>query len=81
MFLKVSVSLDYPIVALEYFFAVNDDNVCAGSIKADKDILKFVQSSKTIMEADSNDENKTNKAFPVPTSSEMRNAMKSMRSY
>ncbi|GFX01761.1 hypothetical protein TNCV_2921471 [Trichonephila clavipes] len=38
---------------------------------ADKDILEFVQSSKDIIDEDS--ENETNIAAPVPTSSEMRN--------
>uniref|UniRef100_A0A8C4RFJ1 HTH CENPB-type domain-containing protein n=1 Tax=Erpetoichthys calabaricus TaxID=27687 RepID=A0A8C4RFJ1_ERPCA len=44
-------------------------------------ILEFVQSSKNIIDADSDDENEMNNAAPVPTSSEMRNIMKSMRSY
>ncbi|GFS68641.1 hypothetical protein TNCV_1958731 [Trichonephila clavipes] len=48
---------------------------------ADKDILKFVQSSQIIIDADSDDENEMNNAGPVPTSSEMGNIMKSMRSY
>ncbi|GFT91218.1 uncharacterized protein TNCV_4044491 [Trichonephila clavipes] len=44
---------------------------------ADKNILEFVQSSKNIIDADSDDE----KAAPVSTSSEMRNIMKSMHSF
>ncbi|GFW48549.1 uncharacterized protein TNCV_1111081 [Trichonephila clavipes] len=36
---------------------------------------------KNIIDADSDDESGTNNAAPVPTSSEMRNIMKSMRSY
>ncbi|GFW06114.1 hypothetical protein TNCV_4479061 [Trichonephila clavipes] len=40
-----------------------------------------VQSSKNIIDADSDDENEMNEAAPVPTSSEMKNVMKSMRSY
>ncbi|GFV73013.1 putative DD41D transposase [Trichonephila clavipes] len=40
---------------------------------ADKDILEFVQSSKNIFDADSDNENEMNNAAPVPTSSEMRN--------
>ncbi|GFV25658.1 hypothetical protein TNCV_3851421 [Trichonephila clavipes] len=47
---------------------------------AGKDILEFVQSSESIDE-DSKEENHMNNAAPVPTSSEMRNFMKSMRSY
>ncbi|GFW98143.1 hypothetical protein TNCV_2491971 [Trichonephila clavipes] len=43
----------------------------------DKDILEFVQSShKSIIEADSDDENAMNNAAPVPTSSEMKHVTK-----
>ncbi|GFU17133.1 uncharacterized protein TNCV_1853871 [Trichonephila clavipes] len=45
----------------------------------DKDILQFVQSSKNILDADSEDENERNNSAPVPTSSEMRNIMKTTR--
>ncbi|GFW20555.1 hypothetical protein TNCV_1047801 [Trichonephila clavipes] len=48
---------------------------------ANKDILEFVQCSKNIIEADSDDKNELNNATPVPTSSELRNIMKSMSSY
>ncbi|GFU48356.1 hypothetical protein TNCV_3342481 [Trichonephila clavipes] len=37
--------------------------------------------SKNIIYADSYDENEMNNAAPVPTSSEMRNIMESMRNY
>ncbi|GFX58918.1 hypothetical protein TNCV_806221 [Trichonephila clavipes] len=43
---------------------------------AEKDILEFVQSSKTIIDTDSDNENEMTNANPVPTSSEMRNIMK-----
>ncbi|GFV47925.1 hypothetical protein TNCV_3043971 [Trichonephila clavipes] len=43
---------------------------------ADKDFLELVQSSKN-----SDGENEMNDAASVPKSSEMRNIMKSMRSY
>ncbi|GFU57139.1 uncharacterized protein TNCV_1780022 [Trichonephila clavipes] len=46
---------------------------------ADKDILEFAQSSKNIIDLDFDDENEM--ISPVYTSSEMRNIMKSMRSY
>ncbi|GFX05545.1 hypothetical protein TNCV_3434491 [Trichonephila clavipes] len=59
----------------------DDDNMCIAPIMADKDILEFVQSSKNIIDTDSDDENETNNAAPVLTSSEIRNVMKSMRSY
>ncbi|GFV72980.1 hypothetical protein TNCV_1734481 [Trichonephila clavipes] len=48
---------------------------------ADKDILEFVQSSKNVIDADSDDENEINNAAPVPTSSEMRNAVNSLSIY
>ncbi|GFT14469.1 hypothetical protein TNCV_4004381 [Trichonephila clavipes] len=70
-----------PIVLLEELIAVNDDNVCTAPIMADKGILEFVQSSKNIIDSDSDDENEMNKAALVPTSSEMWNVKKSMRSY
>ncbi|GFX93867.1 hypothetical protein TNCV_3412301 [Trichonephila clavipes] len=41
----------------------------------DKNIWEFAQSSKNIIDADFLDENETNNAAPVPTSSEMRNIM------
>ncbi|GFS76248.1 hypothetical protein TNCV_4667901 [Trichonephila clavipes] len=69
--------IDCPIVLSEDFVAVDDDNVY--SPKYGKDILEFVQCSKNITEADSEDENEMNNAAPVPTSSEMRNVMKNMR--
>ncbi|GFY11333.1 hypothetical protein TNCV_4473161 [Trichonephila clavipes] len=43
-----------------------------------KDIFEFVQSSKNIIDADSDDENEMNYAAHVPTSSEMRNIMKKL---
>ncbi|GFW51520.1 hypothetical protein TNCV_4211981 [Trichonephila clavipes] len=48
---------------------------------AEKDILKLDQRLKNIIDADSDDESKMNKAALVPTVLEMRNVMKSMRSY
>ncbi|GFW09437.1 hypothetical protein TNCV_3995441 [Trichonephila clavipes] len=48
---------------------------------ADNDILEFVQLLKSIIDADAGDENEVKNAAPVPTSSEMRNIMKNMRSY
>ncbi|GFW05608.1 uncharacterized protein TNCV_4983781 [Trichonephila clavipes] len=43
-----------------------------------KNILELVHSEKNI-DADSDDENEINNAAPVPTSSEMRNIMKTTR--
>ncbi|GFW74607.1 DDE-1 domain-containing protein [Trichonephila clavipes] len=77
---KIRKTLGLPIVLSEEFIAV-EDNVCIAQIMADKNILEFVQSSKNITDADSDDENEMNNAAPVPTESEMRNIMKSMRSH
>ncbi|GFT29662.1 hypothetical protein TNCV_4890881 [Trichonephila clavipes] len=73
--------LDSHIVLLEEFISVDDDNICTVPIMADKDILEFVQSSKNIIDTNYDDENEMNNAAPVPTSSEMRNVMKSKSSY
>ncbi|GFV83169.1 hypothetical protein TNCV_1898961 [Trichonephila clavipes] len=66
---------DYPAVSSE-FIAVKDDSACTGPIVADKDIFEFVQSSKNIIDVDSDRENDANNADPVPTSSGMRNIMR-----
>ncbi|GFX27549.1 hypothetical protein TNCV_4996041 [Trichonephila clavipes] len=66
---------DCPIVSSHEFVAVNDDNVRKAPIMTDKDILEFVQSLKM------KDEHEVNIATSIPTSSEMRNTRKSMRSY
>ncbi|GFV95813.1 hypothetical protein TNCV_1728631 [Trichonephila clavipes] len=72
---KTPAGLNCPIILSEEFPTVEDDNVCAAPI-ADKETLEFVQNSKRIMGADSDDGNEMNNAAPVPTSSEMRNIMK-----
>ncbi|GFU64480.1 hypothetical protein TNCV_333211 [Trichonephila clavipes] len=63
----------------EEFAAVEEDHVCTALIMADKGILKFVQISKNIIDADSDDKNYMNYTASVQTSSEKRNIMKSMR--
>ncbi|GFV85766.1 putative transposable element [Trichonephila clavipes] len=55
--MKVFVLLNCPTVSSEEFVAENDDNVCAAPIMVDNDNLEFIQNSKNIMEADSDDEN------------------------
>ncbi|GFW49263.1 hypothetical protein TNCV_3057731 [Trichonephila clavipes] len=75
------LQVDAILKSQEEFVAVDYDNVCTAPIMADKDILEFVQSSKNIIDEDSDDENEMNNAIPVPTSSKMRNIMKSMRSH
>ncbi|GFU67133.1 DDE-1 domain-containing protein [Trichonephila clavipes] len=76
---KTPAGLDCSILLLEEFIAV-DDNVCTAPIMAGKDILEFVQSSH-IIGADPADEREMNNVASVPKSSEMRNVIKSMRSY
>ncbi|GFT13594.1 hypothetical protein TNCV_3830681 [Trichonephila clavipes] len=65
---KTSAGLDCTIVLSEEFLAVDDDNVCTAPIMAD--ILEFVESSKNIIDADSDDENEMNSAASIPTSCE-----------
>ncbi|GFX72178.1 DUF4817 domain-containing protein [Trichonephila clavipes] len=60
----------------EKFIEVDDDNVCTASITADKNILEFVQCSKNITDADSDEENKMDNEAPNLASSKMRNIMK-----
>ncbi|GFX50705.1 hypothetical protein TNCV_2722911 [Trichonephila clavipes] len=57
----------YPPESSEEFDAVDNGNVCTAPIMAHKDILGFVQSSKNIIDADSDEENKMNNVAPVPT--------------
>ncbi|GFX68286.1 hypothetical protein TNCV_2816611 [Trichonephila clavipes] len=76
---KTPAGLDCSVVLSEESIAVGDDNVGITPMMADKDILKVTQSSKNIIDADSNDTNEMNIAALVPTSSEMRNVVKSMR--
>ncbi|GFV57484.1 hypothetical protein TNCV_3266601 [Trichonephila clavipes] len=60
---KISVLLECPTESWVEFVAVDNDNVC--TIMADKDILRFVQSSKNIIDADSDDENEMNNTAPL----------------
>ncbi|GFU54568.1 hypothetical protein TNCV_3025161 [Trichonephila clavipes] len=76
----LTVLLNCPIVSLEEFVAVDDDNVYPATIMAEL-LLDFVETSKNIIDADSDDENEMHNAVPVPKPSEMRNIMKNMRSY
>ncbi|GFW42495.1 hypothetical protein TNCV_4256901 [Trichonephila clavipes] len=69
------IGLFYSI--FEEFIAVDDDKMYTVPIMVDKDILEFVQSSKNSVDADFDDENEMKDAGPVPTSSKMRNVMKS----
>ncbi|GFU20030.1 hypothetical protein TNCV_1191741 [Trichonephila clavipes] len=57
-----------PMVLSEEFIGVDDDNVYRAPIMEGKDILEFVQNTKNIIDADSDDEKEMNNAAPVPTS-------------
>ncbi|GFU36626.1 hypothetical protein TNCV_802821 [Trichonephila clavipes] len=61
-FVKASILLKCPTVSSEEFDVVDDDNVCTAAIMADKGILEFAQSSKTIINTDSDDEKEMNNA-------------------
>ncbi|GFX56276.1 DDE-1 domain-containing protein [Trichonephila clavipes] len=78
---KTPAGLDCPTVSSEEFVTVDDGNECIASIMAHKNILEFYKSSKNIIGIDSDDKREINYAAPVPTSSEIRNIMKSMFSY
>ncbi|GFU30195.1 uncharacterized protein TNCV_3625291 [Trichonephila clavipes] len=78
---KTPAGLDCSIVLLENSVVIDDDNVCTAPITPDKNVLEFVQSSKNIIEGDSDDENEMNNGTPFPMSSEMRSVMKSKISY
>ncbi|GFW18943.1 hypothetical protein TNCV_5133951 [Trichonephila clavipes] len=64
---KTATRLDCPTMSSEEFVAVDDDNVCTILYMTDKDILEFVQSSKNIADADSDDENGIKDVVPVMT--------------
>ncbi|GFW08588.1 HTH_38 domain-containing protein [Trichonephila clavipes] len=66
---------------MEEFVAVDDNIVYSGPIMVEKSILELVQSSKNIIDADSDDKNEMNNTASFSTSSEMRNVMKRMHSY
>ncbi|GFV71717.1 hypothetical protein TNCV_3535051 [Trichonephila clavipes] len=80
MFKKGSVLLDCLTVSLKEFVVVHEDNACTAPIMAAKNILEFVQCSKDIIEADSEDEKEMHIAVPEFTSSEIKNITKSLRS-
>ncbi|GFV69673.1 hypothetical protein TNCV_4507881 [Trichonephila clavipes] len=67
-----NTNLDSPTVSSEEFVAVYMMIMCVPP-----DILELVRNSKINIDANSDDENETNNAPSVPTSSEMRNIMKS----
>ncbi|GFX11960.1 hypothetical protein TNCV_2997441 [Trichonephila clavipes] len=56
---KTPARLDCPTVSSEEFGAINVDDVCTTSI------MEFVQSSKNIIDVDSDDENEMNNAAPL----------------
>ncbi|GFV60595.1 endonuclease-reverse transcriptase [Trichonephila clavipes] len=74
--MKVSVLLDCSTVSSEEFIEVDGDNLCTAPIVTEKDILKFVQCSRNVIDADSDDENEVNNVAPVSTSPEVGSIMK-----
>ncbi|GFY20060.1 hypothetical protein TNCV_2147531 [Trichonephila clavipes] len=66
--LKTPAGLKCTIVLSEKFITVDDDNVYTAPIMADKDILVFAQSSKYIIDENSEDENEINSATPISMS-------------
>lgn len=82
MFGKVSALLDCPTLSLNEYVAV-DDNVCTAPIMTQKEIVEIVQNpnDSTYVDSDDESENGISDAVPVPSTSEMRKIIKSMRSY
>ncbi|GFW32283.1 hypothetical protein TNCV_674421 [Trichonephila clavipes] len=78
---KTAAALDCSTVSSGEFIKIDYACMSSAPIMADKENLEFVEISQNIMDADSNDENEMSNVAPVPTSSEMRNIVKIMRSY
>ncbi|GFX77929.1 hypothetical protein TNCV_909461 [Trichonephila clavipes] len=78
---KTSARLNYPIVFSEELSVQQIMITCSAPIPVEKGNLEFVQSSKNIIGADSDDENEMNNAARAPKSSERRKVMKNMHSY
>ncbi|GFX75810.1 hypothetical protein TNCV_2237821 [Trichonephila clavipes] len=55
-----TAGLDCSIVLSEEFIALDNDDVCTAPTMIEKDILEFVESSKNIIDADSDDEDEMN---------------------
>ncbi|GFV08640.1 hypothetical protein TNCV_4279361 [Trichonephila clavipes] len=69
------IVLFYTVLS-EEFVEADDANRCTAPIMADEDILKLVQSSKNIIDLDSDDENEMTNSVLFPTSSKMRSTRK-----
>ncbi|GFU91255.1 hypothetical protein TNCV_4925851 [Trichonephila clavipes] len=78
---KRPAGLGCSTVLSEELIALCDGNMSSTTIIVDRNILEFVQSSKNFMDGDSDDESEVNNAASVPVSNELRNVMKSKRSY
>ncbi|GFT86167.1 hypothetical protein TNCV_3257581 [Trichonephila clavipes] len=78
---KPTTEFDCPILLSGEFTEVDHVNVCTAPIMAEKELVELAQSSKYTIVTDSDNENEMNNVAPVPTSSEIRNIMKSMYSY
>ncbi|GFX91951.1 hypothetical protein TNCV_3577811 [Trichonephila clavipes] len=62
---KQSGGFDYPIVLLEEFFAVSDDNACTAPTMAYEDISVLLQALKNNIDVDYDDEIEMNYAAQV----------------
>lgn len=82
MFGKATALLDCPTLSLNEYVAVDDD-VCTAPIMTEKEIVEIVQNpnDSTYVDSDDESENGISDAVPVPSTSEMRKIIKSMRSY
>ncbi|GFV90811.1 hypothetical protein TNCV_2323801 [Trichonephila clavipes] len=69
---KTATGVDCPIILSEEFITVDEDNALTAPIMTDKDILKFVQSSINIIDADSDDENKSSCPRIIQNEARMR---------
>ncbi|GFW75093.1 uncharacterized protein TNCV_447981 [Trichonephila clavipes] len=78
---KICAILYCPAISSEKFVAVDHENLRTTSAMADKGIWSLFKAQKDIIDVDSDDENEINNAPHVPTSSEIKNIRKSVRSY
>ncbi|GFU65789.1 hypothetical protein TNCV_5059231 [Trichonephila clavipes] len=62
---KTPAGFDSPIALSEEFLEIYDDNARTAPLRADKDISEFVQSSKNVIDADSDSKRKMNKVASV----------------
>ena len=80
MFGHDSTLVECPVSLVE--FVALDDDVCTAPILTDNDILELAQTSKDDPTGEDSDDDRDNEIdFPLPTTSEMRKCIISMRRY